>query len=393
VEHREVIIIGAGAAGLMCARAAGLRGRQSLLLDHARRIGHKIRISGGGRCNFTNLYASPENFLSQNPHFCKSALKRYSQYDFIELVEAYGIAWHEKTLGQLFCDESASQVVQMLLDECTKAKVEVRNKTEITAIQRHPRGFAVETSIGHFTAESVVIATGGKSIPKMGATGFGYDIARQFGLAVVPPRPALVPFTLDEKTKARLEGLSGVAVDAIVRCGEGEFAEAVLFTHRGLSGPAILQISSYWREGDTVHLDLAPQHDVEALLLAEKAAHGRHGLVTPLARILPRRVAQRFASWFAPDDARLGALSHETLRTVAQTLGAWALRPGGTEGYRTAEVTLGGVDTDGLSSKTMEARTVPGLFFIGEVVDVTGHLGGFNFQWAWSSGHAAGQAV
>ena len=393
VDHRDVIIIGAGAAGLMCARVAGLRDRRTLLLDHARRIGHKIRISGGGRCNFTNLYASPDNYLSRNPHFCKSALKRYTQYDFIELVDQYGIAWHEKTLGQLFCDESASQMVQLLLDECAKARVEVRNKTEITAIERHPRGFLVTTSAGVYTAESVVIATGGKSIPKMGATGFGYDIARQFGLGLVDPRPALVPFTLDEKTKAKLDGLSGVAVDAVVRCGEGQFSEAVLFTHRGLSGPAILQISSYWREGDTVEIDLAPGLDFEATLLAEKADHGRHALVTPLARHLPRRVAQRFASWFGPENATLGALSHTTLRAVGHMINGWQVRPGGTEGYRTAEVTLGGVDTDGLSSKTMEARDVPGLYFIGEVVDVTGHLGGYNFQWAWSSGHAAGQAV
>ena len=377
----------------MCARVAGQRGRRTLLLDHARRLGHKIRISGGGRCNFTNLYASPENYLSQNPHFCKSALKRYTQYDFIELVDRYGIAWHEKTLGQLFCDGSAQQIVQLLLDECAQAKVEVRGKTDITAIEKHPRGFRVTTSAGAYTAESVVIATGGKSIPKMGATGFGYDIARQFGLAIVEPRPALVPFTLDEKMKAKLDGLSGVAVDAVVQCGAGQFSEAVLFTHRGLSGPAILQISSYWDAGDTVTIDLAPGQDVEAMLLAEKTEHGRHGLVTPLARILPRRVAQRFAAWFGDEEATLGALSHTTLKAVAETVNAWSVRPGGTEGYRTAEVTLGGVDTDGLSSKTMEARAVPGLYFIGEVVDVTGHLGGYNFQWAWSSGHAAGQAV
>jgi hypothetical protein len=393
MEECDVVVIGAGAAGLMCARVAGDRGRRILLLDHSKRIGHKIRISGGGRCNFTNLYAAPENFLSQNPHFCKSALKRYTQHDFIELVDSYGIAWHEKKLGQLFCDGSAAQVVQMLLDECERTGVDVRTEVQIESVTRHPRGFLVTTSLGEVTAESVVIATGGKSIPKMGATGFGYEIARQFGLGIVEPRPALVPFTLDEQTKARLEGLSGIAVESVVQCGGAEFAEAVLLTHRGLNGPAILQISSYWRAGDAVQINLAPGCDVEKLLLDEKTAHGRHALVTPLASILPRRLAQRIGDWFASEEETLGSISHTRLREVAGAVSDWRLKPGGTEGYRTAEVTLGGVDTDDLSSKTMEARHVPGLYFIGEVVDVTGHLGGYNFQWAWSSGHAAGQSV
>lgn len=393
MQHYDVIIIGAGAAGLMCAGTAGRRGRRTLLLDHARRIGHKIRISGGGRCNFTNIYTTPENFLSQNPHFCKSALSRYTQYDFIDLMERHQIAWHEKALGQLFCDDSASQVVQMLLDECSAGKVDVRNKVSIEAIEKHSRGFSVSTILGDFTAQSVVIATGGRSIPKMGATGFGYDIARQFGLSIVEPRPALVPFTLDERMKSRLDGMSGIAVEAVVECGAGRFEEAVLFTHRGLSGPAILQISSYWSPGDTVTINLAPRHDVEARLLDAKSAQARHGLASPLAQVLPRRLAQRFASWFSTDQEKLGEIPNATLLEVAGMVHGWPVRPGGTEGYRTAEVTLGGVSTDGLSSKTMEARAVPGLFFIGEVVDVTGHLGGYNFQWAWSSGHAAGEVV
>ncbi|ABS64879.1 HI0933 family protein [Parvibaculum lavamentivorans DS-1] len=389
-EPFDVIILGAGGAGLFCAAEAGRRGRRVLVLDHAAAPGEKIRISGGGRCNFTNLHTTPKNFLSENPSFCISALKSFTQHDFIALVNRHGIAWHEKTLGQLFCDGSSQQIIDMLLDECAKAGVTIRLRTKITAVEKSETGFRVETDAGPFACASLVIATGGKSIPKMGATGFGYDIARQFGLPLVEPRPALVPFVFDEKLKSRLEGLAGVAVDATVACGKTRFAEALLFTHKGLSGPAILQISSYWAPGREIIIDLAPGTDVFAFLKEARTAQPKQDVETILSRLLPKRLADRLCA-LAAVQGRVADLSDLRLRALADAVNRWRIIPAGTEGYRTAEVTAGGVATSALSSKTMEARTIPGLFFIGEVVDVTGHLGGFNFQWAWSSGWAAGR--
>ncbi|MDP1627861.1 NAD(P)/FAD-dependent oxidoreductase [Parvibaculum sp.] len=388
----DVIILGAGGAGLFCAAEAGRRGRRVLVLDHAAAPGEKIRISGGGRCNFTNLHTAPKNFLSENPSFCISALKSYTQHDFIALVNRHGIAWHEKTLGQLFCDGSSQQIIDMLLDECEKAGVTIRLRTKITAVEKSETGFRVETDAGPLACASLVIATGGKSIPKMGATGFGYDIARQFGLPLVEPRPALVPFVFDEKLKSRLEGLAGVAADATVACGKTRFAEALLFTHKGLSGPAILQISSYWAPGREITVDLAPGTDVFAFLKEARTAQPKQDVETVLSRLLPKRLADRLCA-LADVQGRVADLSDLRLRALADAVNRWRIVPAGTEGFRTAEVTAGGVATSALSSKTMEARDIPGLFFIGEVVDVTGHLGGFNFQWAWSSGFAAGKAV
>jgi predicted Rossmann fold flavoprotein len=396
-ESYDVIIIGAGGAGLFCAATAGRRGRRVLLIDHVDKPGEKIRISGGGRCNFTNLHASPDDFLSGNPRFCISALKGYTQWDFIALVEKHGIAWHEKTLGQLFCDGSSRQIVDMLLTECRDAGVVLRTGTKVTRIGKSESGFALETDHGHCDGRALVIATGGKSIPKMGATGFGYDVARQFGLPVVDPRPALVPFTFDDAWRAQHKALAGVAADAVVRCGKAAFAEALLFTHRGLSGPAILQISSYWREGDAIAIDLAPGTDIFAYLRQARAERPRQSLPTVLASLLPKRLADHIVASIAGAtlgvDGRIADIPDRDLKKVAAAVNDWRVMPAGTEGFRTAEVTAGGVDTNALSSKTMEARAVPGLYFIGEVVDVTGHLGGFNFQWAWSSGYAAGQAV
>jgi predicted Rossmann fold flavoprotein len=388
----DAIILGAGGAGLFCAMVAGKRGRRVLVLDHAKKPGEKIRISGGGRCNFTNLHANPANFLSDNPRFCISALKRYTQHDFIALVERHGIAWHEKTLGQLFCDGSSQQIIDMLLAECTEGGVRIQLQTEVMHVTRAGGGFAVETSAGRFEAPSLVIATGGKSIPKMGATGFAYDVARQFGLSIVPPRPALVPFTFAPDLLAATAGLAGVAVDAVVSHGKTRFAEALLFTHRGISGPAILQISSYWREGDEIEINMAPGRDMLAELKAWRAETPRQEIITALARVLPKRLAENIAAR-AGVEGRLADISDKRLASVAALVNRWRVRPQGTEGFRTAEVTAGGVDTHCLSSQTMEARDVSGLYFIGEAVDVTGHLGGFNFQWAWSSGFAAGSAI
>jgi predicted Rossmann fold flavoprotein len=386
----DAIIIGAGAAGLMCAAVAGQRGRRVLLLEQARQPGEKIRISGGGRCNFTNLHTTPANFLSDNPRFCHSALSGYTQRDFIALVENYGIAWHEKTRGQLFCDGSSRQIVDMLLQECHKADVQLRGGVRISAIAKGDSGFAVTTDQGEFRAASLVVATGGPSIPKMGSSGFGYKIAEQFGLKIVPPRAGLVPLTFDAALLSRFKEMSGVSVDAVVSCGKTRFDEALLFTHRGLSGPAILQISSYWRQGEDIVIDMAPQTDVLATLKRLRSDHPRQEIATVLSDFLPKRLAQTVAEGIeAPP--RIADFSDKLLTKVAGDVKQWRVRPNGTEGYRTAEVTLGGVDTSELSSKTFEARSVPGLYFIGEVVDVTGHLGGFNFQWAWSSGHAAGR--
>jgi predicted Rossmann fold flavoprotein len=388
----DVIILGAGAAGLMCAGVAGQRGRQVLVLEQARHPGEKIRISGGGRCNFTNLHTTPANFLSENPRFCHSALAGYTQRDFIALVEAYGIAWHEKTRGQLFCDGSSRQIIDMLLEECRKAKAQLRLGVRISAISKVESGFVVVTDQGEFRARSLVVATGGPSIPKMGSSGFGYRIAEQFGLKIVPPRAALVPLTFDAALLAQFKEMSGVSVDAVVGCGKARFDEALLFTHRGLSGPAILQISSYWRDGQDIDIDMAPEIDVLSALKQLRGDHPRQEMATALAEFVPKRLA-RIVAEAAGGPERIADFSDLLLARVVGRVKQWRVRPNGTEGYRTAEVTLGGVDTSELSSKTFEARAVPGLHFIGEVVDVTGHLGGFNFQWAWSSGVAAGKYV
>ena len=391
-HFHDVIILGAGAAGLMCAAVAGQRGRTVLLLEQSRHPAEKIRISGGGRCNFTNLHAGPANFLSNNPRFCTSALSGYTQRDFIALVEKYGIAWHEKTRGQLFCDGSSQQIVDMLLEECRKAHAELRLGVRISAASKSGEGFVVVSDQGEFRCRALVVATGGPSIPKMGSSGFGYKIAEQFGLKIVPPRAALVPLTFDAALLAQFGDLAGVSVDAIVACGKARFDEALLFTHRGLSGPAILQISSYWREGEDIVVDMAPGIDVLAGLKKLRSQHPRQEMATALAGFVPKRLARAIADRIGGPE-RIADFSDALLGKVAAAINQWRVRPVGTEGYRTAEVTLGGVDTAGLSSKTLEARSVPGLYFIGEVVDVTGWLGGFNFQWAWSSGYAAGRHV
>ena len=388
----DVVVLGAGAAGLMCAAVAGARGKRVLVLEQARQPAEKIRISGGGRCNFTNLHTSPANFLSGNPGFCRSALSNYTQRDFIALVERYGISFHEKTRGQLFCDGSSRQIIDMLLEECRKVHAQWRLGVRVSAVTKGESGLAVVTDQGEYRCHSLVVATGGPSIPKMGSSGFGYRIAGQFGLATVPPRAALVPLTFDAALLAQFAGLSGVSVDAVVGCGKTRFDEALLFTHRGLSGPAILQISSYWREGLDIVVDLAPGIDALAELKKLRGDHPRQELATALAGLLPKRLASIIAGGLG-GPPRLADFSDKHLANAAAAIKQWRVRPNGTEGYRTAEVTLGGVDTSGLSSKTFEARSVPGLYFIGEVVDVTGHLGGFNFQWAWSSGHAAGLHV
>jgi predicted Rossmann fold flavoprotein len=388
VADFDVIIIGAGAAGLMCAAEANKRGRRVLLLERASKVGQKIRISGGGRANFTNLHASPDNFLSDNPRFCVSALARYTQHDFIALVERHHITYHEREHGQLFCDGSAQQITDMLLDEARG--VSVQTAIDVTRVSQDHNCFIVETDRGSSTAESLVIATGGPSIPKMGATGFGYEIARQFGLKVIDPRPGLVPLTFDADTMAALEGLTGVSLGAMVSLGKIAFTEALLFTHRGLSGPVILQISSYWRDGDTIAIDLLPGIDLMQHLKEAKDRQPKKQTQTVLAQLMPRRLAQKMVDW-TKCDGRLADISDKTLKHLASQINAWRITPSGSEGMRTAEVTVGGIDTKDLSSKTMEARSVPGLYFIGEAVDVTGHLGGFNFQWAWASGHACGQ--
>jgi hypothetical protein len=386
----DTLILGAGAAGLMAAAHAGGR---VLVVDHAKAPGEKIRISGGGRCNFTNLHASPANFLSRNPHFCKSALKRYTQWDFLDLVARHGIAWHEKTLGQLFCDGSAKEIVAMLLAEMRAAGADLWLSTAVLSVARDGAGFAVtlerEGRQVVVRAAHLIVATGGKSIPKMGATGLAYDIARQFGHALTDIRPALVPLTFQPD---RFAPLAGVALPVTAACHATSFAEAMLFTHRGLSGPAILQISSYWVEGESIRVNLMPGTDPYALLRAQRQESGRRQMQTVLAQMLPGRLADHLAT----DWALTGNLADQNdvkLRALADRLTGWELTPTGSEGYRTAEVTLGGVDTDGLSSQSMMSKTVPGLYFIGEAVDVTGWLGGYNFQWAWSSGVAAGRDI
>ena len=387
----DVIIIGAGAAGMMCALTAGQRGRRVLLVDHAAQAGEKIRISGGGRCNFTNLYCGPANFLSANPHFCRSALAGYSQYDFIALIDAHGIAWHEKDLGQLFCDDSAQQVIDMLLEECLRGNVQLALNTAINQVARQEHGFTVMTTRGQFTAAQLVVASGGKSIPKIGASDLAYTLAAQFGLAMVTPRAGLVPLVFAPQLKLALAGLSGVSLEADVSCNGAHFHEALLFTHRGLSGPSILQISSYWMPGATIRIDLAPDVEVLALLREQRVAHPRQQAASALGSLLPRRLAQRIADQTDCALGNLAELSDTKLRALADHVQCWQLVPDGSEGFRKAEVTVGGVATSALNSQNLEARAVPGLHFIGEAVDVTGHLGGHNFQWAWSSGVAAGR--
>lgn len=387
----DVIILGAGAAGLMAAMTAGQRGRRVLLLDHLDRPGAKIIISGGGRCNFTNLHSAPDRFLSANPHFARSALGRYTQHDFIALVEKHGIPYHEKTLGQLFCDRSAHDIVRMLLDECAAGWVDLRLSHRVTGVTRSD-SFTVATDRGDFSAPRLVLATGGPSIPKMGATGFAYDVARQFGLKIVEPRPALVPLTLGAETLEAARALAGVAVEGVVAAGKAAFREALLFTHRGLSGPAILQASSYWRHREPVTIDLAPDLDALAFLKARKRDRPRAEPKNILAEALPARLAEAVADELGLAGA-IANLPDRTLETAARRIKAWSFVPTGTEGFAKAEVTAGGIDTAELSQKTLEAKKAPGLHVIGEAVDVTGWLGGYNFQWAWASGWCAGQAV
>lgn len=394
----DVIVIGAGAAGLMCALTAGQRGRRVLVLERSNKAGKKILMSGGGRCNFTNLHVSPERFLSANPAFCKSALSRYTQWDFIERVERHRIGYFEKHTvnglsGQLFCTESSRQILGMLLDECRNAQVEIRTGCETFSVTS-AGGFHLATNQGDFSSAAMVVAAGGVSIPSLGGSGFGYELAKQFGLQVLPTAASLVPLTFTDAMHATCGALSGVSCEVIVSNSRATFREDLLFTHRGLSGPAILQISNYWRPGEDITINLLPDRDASEVLKNWKHEHPRALLRTQLAHVLPRQLALELETLWWPDAAEkpLADWPDKQLESVGEQLTSWTLKPAATEGYRTAEVTLGGVDTRGLSSKTMESTT-PGLFFIGEVVDVTGHLGGFNFQWAWSSGHAAGEAV
>ncbi len=390
----DVIIIGAGAAGLMCALTAGARGRKVMVLDHAPVVGEKIRISGGGRCNFTNINTSPKNFISANPHFCKSALSRFTPADFVKMVETYGIRYHEKTLGQLFCDGRSQQIIDMLLEECHKHGVEIELNVEVRSITYENGAFVLPTNRGEVLADAVVIATGGLSIPKIGASDFGYRIAKQFGHNIIGTAPALVPLTFGEDILAGTKALAGLAVEEIdVRAQDGtSFKEAMLFTHRGLSGPSILQISSYWHASQDIRVNLAPGVDIFVQLKAGRTQQPKKQLRTLLGELIPQRLAEHFAN-HSGCDGRMADLSDDKLQHVGNLLNNWVIRPQGTEGYRTAEVTRGGVDTTELSGKTFESAKQKGLYFIGEVVDVTGHLGGYNFQWAWASGHCAGQFV
>lgn len=388
----DVIIIGAGAAGLMCAIVAAQRGRSVLVIEHANRVGKKILMSGGGRCNFTNIHSTPENFLSANPHFCKSALARYTPQDFLALVERHKIAWHEKELGQLFCDVSSKLIVRMLLDECALAGVRIETGCAISDVRALEPGFELTTSHGRQRGAALVVATGGLSIPSMGASGFGHDLAVQFGHALLPTRAGLVPFTLSGKHKQHYAELAGVALPVSAQCNGQAFSNAMLFTHRGVSGPALLQISSYWQAGDDLRLDLLPDRDASQWLLDQRVRNPARELKTVLSEAMPKRLAQRLCDLWLPNRP-LRQFESGTLRDIGARLQSWPLVASGTEGYRTAEVTLGGVDTNAVSSSTMQSRKVPGLYFIGEVLDVTGHLGGHNFQWAWASGQAAGQAV
>jgi len=394
VEKFDVIVIGAGAAGLFCAAQAGAIGRRVLLIDNGKKVGRKILMSGGGRCNFTNLYTEPAAYLSHNPHFCKSALARYTQWDFIDLINRHGIAWHEKTLGQLFCDDSAQQVVDMLLKECEAASVTLRLRSEVLAVARDDSGYTLQLNGAEVQAEKLVIASGGLSMPGLGASPFGYKIAEQFGLKVFPTRAGLVPFTLHKPLLEQLQTLSGVSVPSVLTAEDGTvFKEALLFTHRGLSGPAVLQLSSYWLPGEFVSVDLSPAQNIDAFINEERQQHPNQSLKNTLAKLLPKRLVECLQLLGRVPECTLKQLNSRQQAELASALHQWKIQPNGTEGYRTAEVTLGGVDTSQLSSKTMEARDVPGLYFIGEVVDVTGWLGGYNFQWAWSSAWACAQAL
>lgn len=394
VEKFDVIVIGAGAAGLFCAAQAGQKGRRVLLIDNGKKAGRKILMSGGGRCNFTNLYTEPAAYLSHNPHFCKSALARYTQWDFIDLVTRHGIAWHEKTLGQLFCDDSAQQVVDLLLKECEDGQVTLRLRSEVISVSRDDSGYTLQLNGAEVQAEKLVIASGGLSMPGLGASPFGYKIAEQFGLKVFPTRAGLVPFTLHKPLLEQLQTLSGVSVPSVLTAEDGTvFKEALLFTHRGLSGPAVLQLSSYWLPGEFVTINLSPGQDIDALINDERQSHPNQSLKNTLAKLLPKRLVECLQLLGTVPECTLKQLNSRQQAELAAALHQWRVQPNGTEGYRTAEVTLGGVDTTQLSSKTMEARDVSGLYFIGEVVDVTGWLGGYNFQWAWSSAWACAQAL
>ncbi|WP_445426047.1 NAD(P)/FAD-dependent oxidoreductase [Alishewanella sp. HL-SH06] len=391
MQQWDVIVIGAGAAGLFCAIEAAKRGRKTLVLDNGKRIGRKIIMSGGGRCNFTNMYASPANFLSQNPHFCKSALSRYTQWDFIALVQQYGIAYHEKTLGQLFCDKSAKDIVEMLQQECDKAGVQIGLQQDIQQVSFVDGQYQLTTAQGVRQCHSLVIASGGLSLPNLGATAFGFQLAEQFGLKVLPVRAGLVPLTWQPSDKAVFEEISGVALPVTAEANDTQFPEDMLFTHRGLSGPAILQISNYWQPGDELRVNFAAGQDVTEFLTEQQQQHPAQELKTSLARLIPKRLVDKLLELQLFQNQPLKALNAKSIARLDELLTQYVFKPNGTEGYRTAEVTLGGVDTNELSSKTMEAKKQPGLYFIGEVVDVTGWLGGYNFQWAWSSGWVAGQ--
>jgi predicted Rossmann fold flavoprotein len=394
VEKFDAIIIGAGAAGMFCAAMAGQAGSRVLLIDNGKKPGRKILMSGGGRCNFTNLYVEPAAYLSQNPHFCKSALARYTQWDFIDMVGKHGIAWHEKTLGQLFCDDSAQQVVDMLVAECEKGKVTLRLRSEVISIERDEQGYTLQLNGGSVQAAKLVIASGGLSMPGLGATPFGYKVAEQFGLKVLPTRAGLVPFTLHKPLLEQLQVLSGVSVPSVITAENGvSFRESLLFTHRGLSGPAVLQLSSYWQPGEYVSVNLLPDTDLDGFINEQRNAHPNQSLKNTLAMVLPKRLVECLQQLEQIPDVTLKQLNVRQQSELVETLQAWRVQPNGTEGYRTAEVTLGGVDTNELSSRTMEAKKAPGLYFIGEVMDVSGWLGGYNFQWAWSSAWACAQAL
>ncbi|AIR64310.1 NAD(P)/FAD-dependent oxidoreductase [Cedecea neteri] len=394
MEKFDAIIIGAGAAGMFCAAVAGQAGSRVLLIDNGKKPGRKILMSGGGRCNFTNLYVEPAAYLSQNPHFCKSALARYTQWDFIDMVGKHGIAWHEKTLGQLFCDDSAQQVVDMLVAECEKGKVTMRLRSEVLNIERDEQGYTLQLNGCSVQGAKLVIASGGLSMPGLGATPFGYKVAEQFGLKVLPTRAGLVPFTLHKPLLEQLQVLSGVSVPSVITAENGvSFRESLLFTHRGLSGPAVLQLSSYWQPGEFVSVNLLPDTDLDVFINEQRKAHPNQSLKNTLAMVLPKRLVECLQQLGQIPDVTLKQLNSRQQSELVDTLQAWRVQPNGTEGYRTAEVTLGGVDTNELSSRTMEAKKAPGLYFIGEVMDVSGWLGGYNFQWAWSSAWACAQAL